>query len=61
MHLLTFSLRILCGPLLVFAVVHATAPRANALEPLCDPSFQNCRTEVISRIRAEVVGIDVAT
>jgi phosphatidylserine/phosphatidylglycerophosphate/cardiolipin synthase-like enzyme len=41
--------------------LHATAPRATALELLCDPSFQDCRTQIINRIRTEAVGIDVAT
>ena len=38
----------------------AFAPsRAHAAETLCDSSFQNCRTPLIDRIRAENVGIDV--
>jgi HKD family nuclease len=34
-------------------------PGAEALERLCDSSFENCRTEVINRIRAERVEISV--
>jgi phosphatidylserine/phosphatidylglycerophosphate/cardiolipin synthase-like enzyme len=33
------------------------ASPANALERLCDSSFENCRTEVLNRIRAEKVEI----
>jgi phosphatidylserine/phosphatidylglycerophosphate/cardiolipin synthase-like enzyme len=36
------------------------APRVYALDKLCDSSFQNCRVEVIDRIRAEAVEISVA-
>jgi phosphatidylserine/phosphatidylglycerophosphate/cardiolipin synthase-like enzyme len=61
MRLLTSSLRILCGFLFVAGLIHVAAPRAHALERLCDSSFENCRSELISRIRAEAVGIDVAT
>jgi phosphatidylserine/phosphatidylglycerophosphate/cardiolipin synthase-like enzyme len=43
------------------ATLQVTAPRAEALDLLCDSSFQNCRPELINRIRAEVVAIDVAT
>jgi hypothetical protein len=46
---------------LAMLALHVTAPRANALERLCDPSFENCRNDIITRIRAEAVGIDVGT
>jgi phosphatidylserine/phosphatidylglycerophosphate/cardiolipin synthase-like enzyme len=37
------------------------APRnAAALEVLCDPALENCRTRLLDLIRAEQVGIDVA-
>lgn len=61
MRLLTSTLRMLCCLALAMLVLHCTAPRADALERLCDPSFENCRNEIITRIRAEAVGIDVAT
>ena len=34
--------------------------RALALEKLCDPAFENCRQPLVSLIRAETKGIDVA-
>jgi phosphatidylserine/phosphatidylglycerophosphate/cardiolipin synthase-like enzyme len=34
--------------------------RAFALERLCDPAFENCKNPLISLIRAETRGIDVA-
>ena len=37
----------------------ALPDRADALERLCDPSFSDCRTEVLNRIRAEQVEISV--
>jgi phosphatidylserine/phosphatidylglycerophosphate/cardiolipin synthase-like enzyme len=37
----------------------SVAPTAQALERLCDPSVQNCRSEVINLINAEKVAIDV--
>jgi phosphatidylserine/phosphatidylglycerophosphate/cardiolipin synthase-like enzyme len=37
----------------------AATGRAEALERLCDPSFTNCRTEVLNLIRAEQVEISV--
>src|SRR5262245_14099539 len=33
--------------------------RASAAETLCDPSFQNCRNQLLALIDAENVGIDV--
>ncbi len=36
-----------------------SAGRANALEQLCDSSFQNCRTQLLTLIQAETVEIDV--
>ena len=36
------------------------APRAEAAERLCDASFQDCRSPLITLIRNESVGIDVA-
>jgi hypothetical protein len=42
------------------ALVAVIAPRASALERLCDSSFENCRTEVVERIRAEQVEVSVA-
>src|SRR5205814_10005249 len=45
--------------LIAFALC-ASAPRARAAENLCDPSFQNCRDQLISLIRSELMGIDVA-
>ena len=41
------------------AVLLLGAGRAEALERRCDPSFENCRTEVLNLIRSESVGIDV--
>ena len=34
--------------------------QTGAAERLCDPSFQNCRTPLLTLIRNERVGIDVA-
>jgi phosphatidylserine/phosphatidylglycerophosphate/cardiolipin synthase-like enzyme len=39
------------------ALTHAQP--AQALERLCDSSFENCRTELLTRIQAERIGIDV--
>jgi phosphatidylserine/phosphatidylglycerophosphate/cardiolipin synthase-like enzyme len=36
-----------------------SAPRVDAREQLCDPSYQNCRTPLIDLINAETVEIDV--
>ena len=44
---------------IVFAFVLAVAAPAHAAESLCDSSFQDCRTPLISLIRAETAGIDV--
>jgi hypothetical protein len=41
-------------------ILFIPSARAQGLERLCDSSFTNCRTEVLERIRAEHVGIDVA-
>jgi phosphatidylserine/phosphatidylglycerophosphate/cardiolipin synthase-like enzyme len=43
-----------------FALVCATPQRAAALDRLCDPSFENCRTVLIDLINKETQGIDVA-
>ena len=40
-----------------FMLAHAWP--AHALERLCDSSFENCRNELITRIQAEQIGIDV--
>ena len=45
---------------LILVPLLLAASDATALERLCDPSFENCRTEVIERIRAETVEISVA-
>jgi phosphatidylserine/phosphatidylglycerophosphate/cardiolipin synthase-like enzyme len=47
--------------LVCLATLFALAqPRpAQALERLCDSSFENCRTEILLRIQAENIGIDV--
>ena len=36
------------------------APRAEALERICDVAFENCRIPLVDLIRKETVGIDVA-
>ena len=47
-------------PLVLAAAMSAMfAPRANALEVLCDTAFENCRTRLLNLIDAEQVGIDV--
>src|SRR5215217_1805791 len=43
----------------VLALVVFTAAPAHALEKMCDPSFENCRTPLLNLIKAETVGIDV--
>jgi regulation of enolase protein 1 (concanavalin A-like superfamily) len=43
-----WSVVLLCG----------MATRSHAAETLCDPSFQNCRTQLLALIDAETVGID---
>jgi phosphatidylserine/phosphatidylglycerophosphate/cardiolipin synthase-like enzyme len=58
---LTVRIRCIAVGSLVALALLATAAPAQGLERLCDSSFETCRTEVIARIRAEVVGIDVAT
>ena len=52
---------IVCCLLFALAALHATAPRVEALDLLCDSSLKSCRSEIINRIRTEAVGIDVAT
>jgi phosphatidylserine/phosphatidylglycerophosphate/cardiolipin synthase-like enzyme len=46
--------------LTVVALIALFAARGEALERLCDSSFENCRTEVLERIRAEQVEVSVA-
>jgi len=36
------------------------APRADAMERMCDVAFENCRVPLIDLIRKETVGLDVA-
>ena len=45
--------------LLLIGVLFLPA-RASALERICDPAFENCRSPLVTLIRAETVGIDVA-
>lgn len=45
---------------LVLTAVLFVPTRALALEELCDPAFQNCKTPLINLIRNETKGIDVA-
>jgi phosphatidylserine/phosphatidylglycerophosphate/cardiolipin synthase-like enzyme len=60
MRLHSTRIRILCCLALAVLVLHPS--RADALERLCDPSFETtCRTEIISRIRAEASRIEVGT
>jgi phosphatidylserine/phosphatidylglycerophosphate/cardiolipin synthase-like enzyme len=62
MRLHTSPVRILCCLALALSALHIGASRAEALERLCDPSYETtCRNEIISRIRAELSGIDVGT
>ena len=44
-----------------FAIAMTTlfAPRASALEVMCDTAFENCRTQALKLIDTETVGIDV--
>ena len=42
------------------ALIALLAPRVDALERLCDSSFEDCRTEVLARIRAEQIEVNVA-
>ncbi|PYR27895.1 MAG: hypothetical protein DMF98_04450, partial [Acidobacteria bacterium] len=44
----------------IVAALCAAAPRAHAAERLCDPSFENCRNQLLSLIDSELMGIDVA-
>lgn len=48
-------------PSLVVALLLAVLwpGRAAALDQMCDSSFQNCRAEVLNRIRAEAVEVSV--
>ncbi len=41
------------------AFIALTAPRAQAREELCDPSFQDCRQPLLALIQAETTEIDV--
>lgn len=45
--------------LLIVALVFAGPRPAAALERLCDPAFENCRTQLLSLIDNETQGIDV--
>ncbi len=45
------------APLL--AILTCVPAPAHAAETLCDPSFQNCRDQLLNLINAETVGIDV--
>jgi phosphatidylserine/phosphatidylglycerophosphate/cardiolipin synthase-like enzyme/regulation of enolase protein 1 (concanavalin A-like superfamily) len=45
---------------LVFSAFFASPAAATAQERLCDPSFENCRTQLIELISKETVGIDAA-
>jgi phosphatidylserine/phosphatidylglycerophosphate/cardiolipin synthase-like enzyme/regulation of enolase protein 1 (concanavalin A-like superfamily) len=56
----TSSKRILRNCLVTLAVVTMVSPRTAALERLCDPASENCRTSLLALIDAERVGIDVA-
>lgn len=40
-------------------IVAAAAPRANALDRLCDPGAEDCRAVLLNYINTEQVGIDV--
>src|SRR5829696_6324151 len=44
---------------LAAALMLAHARQAHALERLCDSSFENCRNELLTRIQAEQIAIDV--
>ncbi|MGE3403272.1 MAG: phospholipase D-like domain-containing protein [Vicinamibacterales bacterium] len=46
-------------PLFVVALV-ATAPRADALERICDVAHEDCRAPLLTLIENETVGIDVS-
>ena len=62
MRLHTLVVRILCCLALTLSALHLSAARADALERLCDPSFETtCRNEIINRIRAEISSIEVGT
>src|SRR5206468_4635834 len=45
---------------LAIAITVLFATRTQAVESLCDPSFQDCRAKLLALIDAENVGIDVA-
>jgi phosphatidylserine/phosphatidylglycerophosphate/cardiolipin synthase-like enzyme len=48
-------------PALLFVGLLLLLPtRASALERICDPAFENCRNPLVTLIRSENVGIDVA-
>jgi phosphatidylserine/phosphatidylglycerophosphate/cardiolipin synthase-like enzyme len=46
--------------LAAFSAFVASATPAQAVDQLCDPAYENCRTILINLIRNEQVGIDVA-
>src|SRR6476661_10477738 len=48
-------------PAIAFAIAMTTlfAPRASALEKMCDTAYEDCRADAIALIKAETVGIDV--
>ena len=49
------------GSVILAAVLIASLPRpAAAAEVMCDPSFQDCRAMLLSRIQNETSGIDLA-
>lgn len=50
----------LFGVLLGLTVLLPAPARAQAVERLCDPAFEDCRLVLINYIRAEKVGLDVA-
>ena len=52
--------RFSCIFLIVLACAGSIVTRAQATEALCDPSFQNCRDQLLALIQNENVGIDVA-
>lgn len=51
--------RLLCALALLPLLVALTPRRAAALERLCDPAFENCRTQLLSLIDNETQEIDV--
>ena len=47
-------------PALLLVGVLLLPARASGLERICDVAFENCRSPLITLIRNETVGIDVA-